>query len=154
MIDEATKKEVAMLKIHAKSKMFVFSTVLAAALATMSATSVFAAPAAAPNGSIHSLATVWGSQFRELQADRAIYNNFKSHPGEFSSSSSPAEIQQYLNQYASALSHAEAIVLHGAPGSTLGVNVNSRSQKDRTAQQDLAMFLHMIRGLRAKLGPS
>ena len=154
MIDEATKKEVAMLKIRARSKMFVLSTVLAAALATTSATSVFAASAAAPNLSNHNVATVWGSQFRELQADRVIYNNFKSHRDQISSSSSPAEIQQYLNQYAFALKQAEAIVLHGSPSSTTTVSVNSRFEKSRTAQQDLATFLHMMRGLRAKIGVS
>jgi len=143
-----------MLKISVRSKMFVLSSVLAVGLASMPVTSVFAASAAAPNFANHNVARVWGSQFRELQADRVIYNNFKSHRDQFSSSSSPAEIQQYLNQYAAALRQAEAIVLHGSPSSTTTVTVNSRFEKSRTAQQDLARFLHMMRGLRAKLAVS
>ena len=141
-----------MLKISARSKMFVFSTVLAVVLATASATSVFAASATAPNLANHNLAIVWGNQFRELQADRTFYNDFKSHREEINSSSSPAEIQQYLNQFAFALGQAEAIVLHGSPSSTSTVKINNRFERSRTAQQDLATFLHMMRGLREKLG--
>jgi len=141
-----------MLKIPARSKMFVFSTVLAVVLATASATSVFAASATAPNLANHNLAAIWGSQFRELQADRAIYDNFKSHAAEIRNSSKPAETQQYLAQYAFALSQAEAIVRQGSPSSTSAVKVNNRFEKSRTAQQDLATFLHMMRGLRVKLG--
>jgi hypothetical protein len=154
MIGKQQKKEVAMLKIPVRSKIVVFSTVLAVVLATMSATSVFAASATAPNLTNHNLAAIWGSQFRELQADRAIYNNFKSHREEINSSSTPPEIQQYLNQYAFALGQAEAIVLHGGPSSTSSIKVNNRYEKGRTAQQELAIYLHMMRGLREKLGGS
>lgn len=143
-----------MLKIPVRSKITVFSTVLAVVLATTSATSVFAASATAPNLTNHNFAAIWGSQFRELQADRSIYNNFKSHREEINSSSKPAEIQQYLAEYALALKQAEAILRHGSPSSTSIVKVNNRYEKSLTAQQELAMYLHMMRGLRAKLGRS
>ena len=141
-----------MLKIPVRSKIAVLSTVLAVVLATTSATSVFAASATAPTLANHNLAVIWGSQFRELQADRSIYNKIKLHREGINSSSSAAQIQQYLDHYAFALKQAEAIVLHGTPSSTLTVKVNSRFEKSRTAQQDLATFLHMMRGLRVKLG--
>ena len=141
-----------MLKIPARSKMFVFSTVLAAALATTSATSVFAASATTPNLVNHNFAVIWGGQFRELQADRTIYNNFKSHRETINGSSTLSQDQQYLNQFAFALSQAEAIVLHGSPSSTSTVKVNNRYERSLTAQQELAMYLHMIRGIREKLG--
>ena len=141
-----------MLKIHVRSKLVVFSTVLAVVLATTSATSAFAASATASNLTNHNLATIWGSQFRELQADRAIYSNFKSKGGEINNSSTPAEIQQYLNQYAFALSQAEAIVLHGSPSSNANLLVNNQYARRLSARQELATYLHMIRGLRAKLG--
>ena len=140
-----------MLKIPVRSKIAIFSTVLAVVLATTSVTSVFAASATAPNLTNHNMAVVWGNQFRELQADRAIYNNFKSHAAEIRNSSKPAESQQYLAQYAFALGQAEAIVLHGSPSSTSTVKVNNRYERSLTAQQELAMYLHMIRGLREKL---
>ena len=141
-----------MLKIPAKSKMFVFSTVLAVGLATTSATSAFAAPATPPNITNYNLVTAWGGQFRDLQADRVFYDNFKSHHEEINSSSSQAEIQQYLSRYAFALKQAESIVLSGSPSSTLTVRINSRFERSRTAQRDLATWLHMMRGLREKLG--
>ena len=140
-----------MLKIPVRSKIAIFSTVLAVVLATTSVTSVFAASATAPNLTNHNMAVIWGNQFRELQADRAIYNNFKSHAAEIRNSSKPAESQQYLAQYAFALGQAEAIVLHGSPSSTSTVKVNNRYERSLTAQQELAMYLHMIRGLREKL---
>lgn len=143
-----------MSKISIRSKIVVFSTVLAVILATASATSVFAASATAPNFSTHNLAVVWGNQYRELQTDRTFYNEFKSHREEINSSSSAAEIQQYLNQFAFALGQAQAIVLHGTPSSTSTVKINSRFERSRTAEQDLATFLHMMRGLREKLGAS
>lgn len=140
-----------MLKIPARSKTFVFSTVLAVVLATASVTSAFAASATTTDGTSRSLSVVWGSQFRDLQSDRVFYNNFKSHREEINRSASAAEIQQYLSRYAFALQQAESIVLHGTPGSTLTVKINSRFERSRTAQQDLAAFLHMMRGLREKL---
>ena len=140
-----------MLKTLVRSKIAIFSTVLAVVLATTSVTSVFAASATAPNLTNHNMAVIWGNQFRELQADRAIYNNFKSHAAEIRNSSKPAESQQYLAQYAFALGQAEAIVLHGSPSSTSTVKVNNRYERSLTAQQELGMYLHMIRGLREKL---
>src|SRR5215510_15938639 len=100
MITRATKKEVAMLKIPARSKMFVFSTVLAVVLATASVTSAFAASATTTDGTSRSLSVVWGGQFRDLQADRTFYDNFKLHREEINRSASAAEIQQYLGRYA------------------------------------------------------
>ena len=128
------------------------ATVLALALAVLSTTSVLAAPANASSTARYNSERIWGNQFRDLRTDRAIYNNYKSHPGEFKSSSKPAEVQQYLDQYAFALKQAEAIILHGSPSSTADVKTNNRYEKSLTAQQELATYLHMIRGLQLKLG--
>jgi hypothetical protein len=94
------------------------------------------------------LAAVWGSQFRELQADRAVYDKLKSHRDEISSSTTSAETQQYLDQYAFALDRAESIVRNTSAGALSKVN----NQNENTIQQQLAMYLHTMRGLRAKLG--
>jgi hypothetical protein len=137
-----------MLKKLARSKFVVISTVLAAVLASVSATSVFAASAAVPAAN-HELKSVWGNQYRDLTEDRIAYDHFKS---ERNTSSSPAEFQQYLDQYAAALSRADAIMLSSSPSSTTAVKVNNHFDASRTAQQDLAVYLHMMRGLRQKLG--
>jgi hypothetical protein len=148
---EQQKKEVAMSKIFIRSKIAVFSSVLAVVLATVSATSVFAASATFPRRAIHHLAGIQGNQYRQLQADRIFYDRVKSRAAEISNSSTPAEIQQYLNQYAFALSQAEAIVRHTSSSSVSNVNARNKNSEN-TLQGQLAMYLHMMRGLRAKLG--
>ena len=140
-----------MMKVSLRSKITVFSTVLAAILAAMSASSVFAAPATASTATNRDVAMIWGVQFRDLQAERVFYDHIKLHPADIKNASKPAEVQQYLGQYAFALTQAEAIVLHSSPSGTANVKVNNRFEKSLTAQQELAMYLHMLRGLREKL---
>jgi hypothetical protein len=130
------------------SKSAMAGTMLALALAVFSTTSAFAAPANTSSHTSIDLARVWGSQFRELQTDRAIYDKLKAHP--VKTSSKPAQIQQYLDQYRFALKQAEAIIALGNPGSVSNVKVNNRYERSLTAQQELAMYLHMIRGLQDK----
>lgn len=133
------------------SKSAMAATALALALAVFSTTSVFAAPANVSSTRIDS-AQVWGVQFREMQTDRTIFNKLKLRPGEIKNSSKPAQIQQYLDQYAFALKQAEAIILQGSPSSVSNVKVNNHYERSLTAQQELAMYLHMMRGLQEKLG--
>jgi len=87
-----------------------------------------------------------------LQTDRTIFNKLKSRPEEIKNSSKPAQIQQYLDLYAFALKQGEAIILQGSPSSVSNVKVNNRYERSLTAQQELAMYLHMMRGLQEKLG--
>ena len=134
------------------SKSVMAATALALALAVFSTTSVFAAPANVSSRANIDSAQVWGVQFRELQTDRTIFNKLKSRPEEIKNSLKPAQTQQYLGLYAFALKQAEAIILQGNPSSTSNVKVNNRYERSLTAQQELAMYLHMMRGLQAKLG--
>lgn len=127
------------------------ATALVLALAIFSTTSVFAAPANVSSTKIDS-AQVWGTQFRELQTDRTIFTKLKSRLEAIKNSSKPAQTQQYLDLYAFALKQAEAIILQGDPSSTSNVKVNNRYERSLTAQQELAMYLHMMRGLQLKLG--
>jgi hypothetical protein len=143
-----------MLNKLVRSKIVVISTVLAAVLASLSATSVFAASTTAPSFPNHSLKSIWGNQIRELQGDRTFYDNVRMHREEISSSASPAEFQQYLNQYAYALGQAESIVLHDSSSLAASEKNNNQNVKGRTYQQDLAVYLHMMRGLRQKLNAS
>ena len=141
-----------MLKKLVRSKIVVISTVLAAVLATTSATSAFAASATAPGFTDHALTKIWGNQIRELQGDRTFYDNVRMHREGISSSATPAEFQQYLNRYASALAQAESIVRQDSSSLAASEkNNNSQNVKGRTYQQDLAVYLHMLRGLRQKL---
>jgi hypothetical protein len=143
-----------MSKISVKSRIAVFSTVVAVILATVSATSVFAASATTQTPAITVSQSAWGAQARELQTDRTFYSNLKSHPAALRNSNTPAQTQQYLNQFAFALKQAEAIILHGIPSANASVNVSSPYIRNLTAQQQLAMYLQMMRGLRTKLAAS
>ena len=95
-------------------------------------------------------AKTWGSQFRELQAAQAWFNNYHPKPGKDRNSE---HISQYLDQYASALRAAYAIIANGAPNSNVqstssdGQSITNRN----TGQQQLAMYLSMMRGLRQKI---
>ena len=139
-----------MSRISVKSRIAVLSTVIAVALATVSATSVFAASTTTTQkpAPAFSEATekAWSPQIRELQTDGTFYDTLRSHPAELRNSNTPAQNQQYLNQYAIALKQAAAIVRTDQPGTTWN--------RDQTAQQALATYLHMMRGLRGKLAAS
>lgn len=110
------------------------------------------------------LAKVWGKQFRDLEAARTWYNDFRSHPENFAHSSDPAKTQQWLSQYAFALRQADAIILgrsttttnnqNNANGNNSSNNNSSNGasvNRTTSAQQDLAGWLHMMRELREKL---
>ena len=141
-----------MLRTSFMSKSTLAATALALVLVVFSTTSVFAAPANASSRMNNDSAQVWGVQFREMQTDRTILNKLKLRPGEIKNSSKPAQIQQYIDQYAFALKQAEAIIQQGSPSSVSNVKVNNRYERSLTAQQELAMYLHVMRGLQEKLG--
>jgi len=112
----------------------------------------------------NSPAKVWGNQFRELQAATVWYNNFRTRPGSMRNSNQQAKLQQYLDRYAFALSQASAIVINGslnsngqssnnnATGQTNnGSNGQNTTSSWGSSQQQLAMYLSMMRGIREKI---
>lgn len=141
-----------MSKISVRSKVTMFSIVLAVvALAAMPATSAFAASATAPAViNHHNVVQLWGSKYRELQADRTFYDKNKSDRGEMNSSLTSAQIQQYLNRYGFALSQAEKMIRK----TSASAFVNASDQNNNTFEQQLAGYLNIMRGLQAKLGGS
>ncbi len=100
------------------------------------------------------LAKVWGKQFRDLEAARTWFNNFRSNPHNFAHPADPAKTQQWLSQYAFALRQADMIVqTRGTTKNQSNASTpNSTSVNQTTpAQQDLARWLHLMRELREKL---
>lgn len=120
----------------------------------------------------------WGAQGRELVDAIRWYNNYRSQPGRFGNSTNQAKIQQYLDQYASVLRQAMALVIHSTPSATGQASTSSNTQANNTSiqnststnqnntsigqfnnqywrnlssQQILAMYLHMLRGLQDKI---
>lgn len=129
-------------------KMFVVSTIMAVIVASLSAFSVFAAPA-------KTSAKIFGSQLSELNADRAFYNHFKANPKNFVNVSDPLKLQQYLARYAFALAQADAVVKGRgtivATSKSTNAQVNAINNMDQTAEQNLAMWLHVMRDLRVRI---
>ncbi len=112
----------------------------------------------------NSLAKVWGNQFRELQAATVWYNNFRTQPGRMRNANQQAKLQQYLDRYAFALSQASAIVINGSlnsNGQSSNNNATGRTNNGSngqnatsgwgSSQQQLAMYLSMMRGIREKI---
>ncbi len=130
-------------------KIFVVSTIMAFIVASLSAFSVFAAP----NTSSRS----WGPQLNELQADKNFYDHFIANHKNFVHPTDPIKIHVFLAEYAADLSKAEAIVsnsANAAPVNTKNLTsaeVNHQNQLHQTAAQDLAVLLHDMRALQARL---
>ena len=129
--------------------MFVVSTLMALVVASLSAFSVFAAPASATSERI------FGQQSKELQADRNFYDHFIADRKNFVNASSPNQLQQDLARYAFALKSAEAVI--SGRGTTVvtskstNAQTNAINSMDQTSQQNLAMWLHTMRDLRVKI---
>ncbi len=104
----------------------------------------------------NALAKVWGKQFRDLEAARTWYNNFRSNSKNFTHSSDPAKTQLWLSQYAFALRQADAIIAGRGMSTTKNQSSTQTSNgasvnRTTSAHQDLAGWLHMMRELREKL---
>src|SRR5215213_9566826 len=103
------------------------------------------------NNQNNSPAKIWGVKFRELQAAQTWFNNFRTKPGQNRNSE---RISRYLDQYAFALRQANAIIVNGANSNgqgNNGSNGQTLTQSWGTPQQQLAMYLSMMRGLRQKI---
>ncbi len=130
-------------------KMFVVSTIMALIVASLSAFSVFAAPSAASRA--------WGQQLNELQADRSFYSHFVANHKNFVHPSDPIKIKVYLTEYAVDLIKAEAIVASPANAAVTNTKnmtnrqTNSQTQAHQSAVQALAVLLHDMRALQARL---
>jgi hypothetical protein len=135
-----------MLKMSFISKTGMVATALAVIAAVFSTTSVLAAPAKSSSAVSTDAAQVWRDQSRELRTDMEIYDKYRLHVEDLTSSTKPAEIQQYLDEYGMALQQADAIISHSLPSSSNNLSIN------KSPQRELATYLHLMRGLQAKIG--
>jgi hypothetical protein len=91
----------------------------------------------------NSPAQIWGGQYRELRVAQSWFNNFRSQPGLARNND---RMSQYLDRYAFALRQANALIVNGSNS-----NGQTVTRNWGTPQQQLAMYLHMMRGLREKI---
>ncbi len=133
-----------------KNKMFIVSLIMALVLASVSAFSVFAAPSTKSSSS-----RIFGAQLRDLNNDRVWLSNFKADRNNFVNAAKPLKLQQYLNQFASDLAQASAIVASRgtvvATSQSTNAQVNSINNLDNSTEAKLAALLHDMRELREKL---
>ena len=131
-------------------KIFVISTIMAFIVASLSAFSVFAATAS--TSQTETRERIGGQQLKDLQVDRAFYDHFRTDRKNFVSPSNPHQLQQDLARYAFALKKAETIIAGRGNALVTSTSNNAFDNLDQTAQQNLAVYLHMMRDLRVKIG--
>ena len=132
-------------------KMILASLVLVLLFASLPAANVFAAPASHQGPTIikKDLELAWKNKLRQLRGQGFYYDNVRFYPADFDKASDLARVHGYLEKYGVALRQANTIVFNHA-----GFDVNGRVTNEIQADQavrDLAMYLHMMRGLREKI---
>jgi hypothetical protein len=130
------------------SKLFLVSVIIALIFAAFPGTSVFAA--SNQNTAINAgLEDEWKNKLHHLRFQGLYYDNVRLYPADFDSLSDLARAQLYLDKYGVALRQAQTVVFNHA-GFDIEGRVTNERQAVETVRQ-LAMYLHMMRGLRDKI---
>ena len=127
-------------------KMFVMSIIVALMVAFLPASSVFAASDFANGGTLEE---EWSNKLSMVRAENLFYAQVKLFPADFEDADDMARPYELLHKYGSALKQANEIILEHAGFDKTG-DVIDEEQAVESAQ-DLAMYLHIMRGLRTKL---
>ena len=132
-------------------KMVLISLVITLLFASLPAASVFAASASDQGPTIikKDLELAWKNKLRQLSAQRLYYDNVRFNAADFDSPSDLARVHGYLEKYGVALRQANTIVFNHT-GFDIAGRVTNEIQADKTVR-DLAMYLHIMRGLRDKI---
>ena len=130
------------------SRVFVVSLILALLLAAFPGTRVLAA------GNQNTVINVgleeeWNNKLHHLRFQGLFYDNVRLYPADFDKLSDLAQAQLYLEKYGIALRQAQTVVLNHS-GFDIEGRVINEVQAAETVR-NLAMYLHMMRGLRDKI---
>lgn len=132
------------------SKMFVVSLIIALIFSALPGITALAAPANSQSTAIQSgLEQEWKNKLHHLRYQGLYYDNVRLYPADFDDLSNLAQAQFYLEKYGVALRQAQTVVLNHT-----GFDINGRVINEVQAAQtarDLAMYLHVMRGLRDKI---
>lgn len=132
------------------SKLFVVSLIIAFIFAAFPGITVLAAPASNQNAVINGgLEQEWKNKLNHLRYQGLYYDNVRLYPADFDDLSNLALAQLYLEKYGVALRQAQTVVLNHT-GFDINGRVINEVQAADTAR-DLAMYLHVMRGLRDKI---
>ena len=133
-----------------RSKLFVISLILALIAAFLPAASALAAPAAGRDITENiELEQGWQDKLSNLRWAGYYYEHVQFYPADFDKPSDLARIHELLEKYGVALRAANTIVQTHA-GFDIEGNVKHEVQAARSVR-DLAMYLHIMRGLREKI---
>jgi hypothetical protein len=132
-------------------KMILVSLVIALLFASLPAANVFAAPASGQGPTIikKDLELAWKNKLRQLRVQGFYYDNVRFYPADFDKPSDLARVHGYLEKYGFALRQANTIAFNHT-GFNIEGRITNEIQADKTVR-DLAMYLHIMRGLREKV---
>jgi len=130
------------------SKLFVVSLIFALVFAAFPGTRVLAA------NNQNTIITVglegqWKNKLNHLRYQGLYYDNVRLYPADFDDLSDLAQAQLYLEKYGVALRQAQTVVV-----SHTGFDIEGRVINELQAEEtvrNLAMYLHIMRGLRDKI---
>jgi hypothetical protein len=132
------------------SKMFVVSLIIALIVAAFPGVNVLAAPANTQNTAIPiGLEQEWKNKLNHLHYQGLYYDSVRLYPADFDDLSDLALAQYYLEKYGVALRQAQTVVLNHTGFDLKGRVINEVQAADTV--RELAMYLHMMRGLRDKV---
>ena len=132
------------------SKLFVVSLIIALIFSALPGTRVLAAPDNAQNTAIHSgLEQEWKNKLHHLRYQGLYFDTIRLYPADFDDLSGLAQAQLYLEKYGVALRQAQTVVFNHT-GFDIEGRVINEVQAAETVR-NLAMYLHMMRGLRDKI---
>ena len=132
------------------SKLFVVSLIIAFIFAAFPGITVSATSASNQNAVTNGgLEQEWKNKLNHLRYQGLYYDNVRLYPADFDDLSNLALAQLYLEKYGVALRQAQTVVLNHT-GFDINGRVINEVQAADTAR-DLAMYLHVMRGLRDKI---
>jgi hypothetical protein len=132
------------------SKLFVAALILALLVASLPSASALAAPASGRDITENiDLEKGWQDKLSNLRWAGYYYDHVQFYPADFENPSDLARIHELLEKYGVALRAANTIVQNHA-----GFDIEGKLTHDVQAARsirDLAMYLHIMRGLREKI---
>lgn len=130
------------------SKLFLVSVILALIFAAFPVSRVFAAPASNQNTAV-GLEDEWKNKLHHLRFQGLYYDTVRLYPADFEKLSDLDQANLYLDKYGLALRQAQTVVFNHT-GFDIEGRVTNEKQASESVHQ-LAMYLHLMRGLRDKI---
>lgn len=136
------------LGVSLYTKLFLAFAIIAVLFASLPIASVLAAPDRVQE--TDDLSYEWKKKLRMLRYQGFYYDTVRLLPADFDNRDDLALAHMYLEKYGFALKQANTIVFNHT-----GFDINGRVINERQAAQsveDLSMYIHMMHGLRGKIG--